>query len=373
MASLLSSIERFFVKLWNPPMFQSVSFLVESLHLTRAYYVAAELGIADLVSERPRTIAELAELTDTDPDSLHRVLRTLAAFRVFREDSRGLFRMTRRARVLLREGSESRRAWLALIGSPELWQGFAKTLESVRTGIPGFELAHHAQFYDYLAAHPKLGETFSKALSSWTQWQCNELTRTYDFGRFRTVLDVGGGMGTLLAAILKAHPTSRGILVDQAATIETAKTRFEAETLAARCQFVGGSFFDPIPGQADVGILKHVLRDWDDHDAVAILRNCHHALAPNGTLLVIEAIVDPRNGADRINKLVDLELASVLRGGLRTRTQLDSLLERAGFRPLRTHATSVPDSQILESVRGVEAAPPQPTRPAMRRRLAERA
>jgi SAM-dependent methyltransferase len=349
MASIVSSLGRYVFRLFNPPWFPGVSFLVESMHLTRAYYVAAELGIADLVQQRPRDAAELARATGTDHKSLHRILRALAAFRVFREDREGCFHMTRRARVLLSEGRQSLRSWLMLMGSKEVWQGFAQSLESVRTGISAFELAHGQGFYQYLSEHEKLGVTFAKAMGSWTEWHCQELVRAYDFSRANTVLDLGGGMGGFLAHLLKKYPRLRGILLDLPGTVEMAQRRFEAVGLADRCEFVGGSFLDGVPTGADVCVVKHVISDWDDDQAVNILGNCHSALGADGTLLLVGAVVDPRNNTDRIVKLVDLEMNALVGGRLRTRDQLNLLLARAGFRLTKVHPTLIPDGQIIEA------------------------
>ncbi len=247
MASLIASTARFLFNLWNPPRFQGVGFLIASRHLLRAYCVAAELGIADLVHERPRTVAELAEETQTDERSLYRLLRALAAFGVFREDRRGRFHMTRRARELLSEGPTSLRWWLVCVGRPEICLGFSHAMESVRTGIPLFETAHKQNFYDYLTTHGELSATFAKAMSSWTEWQRREVVKAFDFSRFRTILDVGGGTGSMLERILASHPRLRGILVDQPSTAEMAKVRFEEAGLSDRCNVVGGSFFEELP------------------------------------------------------------------------------------------------------------------------------
>lgn len=349
MASIGGWLRRFVVRLYNPPWYQPVCFVVESLHLTRAYYVAAELGIADLLQERPRDIEELARITSTVPAALHRMLRTLASFGVFAENRRGEFRMTRRARVLLSEGRASLRSWLILMGRTEIWQGLAQTLESVKTGIPGFELAHGIGFYEYLSQHPELRATFTSAMNGWTEWQSRELVGACNLGRFRTVMDVGGGMGSLLEQILTMHPNLRGIHFDRPEAVRLAKPRFEAAGLLDRCELVGGSFLEPLPAGADACILKHVLRDWDDEGARKIIQNCRQALEPNGTLLIIEAVVDPRNGTDRIVKLVDLDMSSLSPGGFRTRAQLQALIESSGFRFVKIHPTGVPDSQILEA------------------------
>ncbi len=355
-------MRRALIRLWNPPWFQPECFLVESLHLIRAYYVAAELGIADLLEEQPRDISQLAQATGAHERSLFRMLRTLAAFGVFSQDPGGKFRMTRRARVLLSEaapgdraapmlsaGPASLRSWFILMGRAELWNGFAHTLESVKTGISPFQLAHGTSFYEYMGAHPELNETFVRALSGWNEWVCGEIINAYNFGRFKTVMDVGGGAGSLLQRILTAHPQVRGILLDQPETVRMAKPRFQAAGLMERCQFVGGNFRESIPTGADACVIKHVLRDWDDDGACAILRNCHRAMEPSATLLLIEAVVDPRNGRDRMVKLVDLEMHGIPGGGLRTHAELTALLERSGFRLVRVHGTAIPDSLIVEA------------------------
>lgn len=349
MAPIVSSLLRYLFRIWNPPFHQPVSFLVESLHLTRAYYAAAELGIADLLANQPREVGELAQLTNADRRSLHRVLRTLAAFGVFAEDRQQRFHMTRRARVLLSEGPESLRSWLILMGSPEVWQGYSCTLQSVRTGVPAFRLAHGADFYEYLAAHPKLGTTFADAMSRWTEWQCREIASTFDFRSFRSIIDVGGGAGSLLEQVLVKNMNLRGTLFDQPETILNAHARFARAELSNRCELVGGDFLQHVPGKSGICVLKHVLRDWPDDQAVSILRNCHAALEPGGTLLVVEGPVDPRNRTDRMIKLIDLELASLLSGGLRTYGELNSLLDDSGFSPVKVHTTLVPDSQIIEA------------------------
>jgi hypothetical protein len=310
--------------------------------------VAAELGIADLLQEQQRNVAELARLTSTDATALHRMLRTLASFGVFAENRRGQYRMTRRARVLLSEGRASMRPWLILMGRSEIWQGLAQTLESVKTGVPAFELAHGVGFYEYLSTNPELHAHFRNALNGWTQWQCRELVGEYNFGRFRKVIDVGGGVGSLLEQMLSTYPKLCGVLFDQHETVQLAEPRFAAAGLLTRCEFMGGCFLDSIPARADACVLKHVLRDWSDDNARKILQNCHQALEPEGTLLIIEAVLDPRNGTDRIVKLVDLEMSALSAGGFRTQRQFQALIEASGFRLIRIHPTSVPDSQILE-------------------------
>jgi SAM-dependent methyltransferase len=342
------------MSLWNPPGFQPVFFTMESLHLARAYYVAAELGIADLLAERPRDIADLAAATGTDPTSLFRMLRALAAFGVFAQDRQGRFCMTRRARVLLSDSPGSLRSWVRLMGRPEIWQGHARTLEAVKTGTAPFELAHGEPFYQYLAGHRETREAFFAGLGCWTEWQSREIVKAYDFGRFATIMDVGGGTGSLLSHILLANPKGRGILFDRPETLRLAEQRFAAAGLGDRCRAVAGTFFDALPRGADACIIKNTLCDCSDENAARLLSNCHTAMEPGGTLLVIDAVVDPRSGRDRIVKLLDLEISSLLPGGMRTAAELVALAERCGFGQIKVHPTAAVDIQIIEAVTTTE-------------------
>lgn len=349
MASFLSSVFGGLARLWNPPRYQWPFFVVESLHLTRAYYVAAELGIADLLAERPRTLAELATSTETDARSLYVMLRALAAFRVFAEDRHGRFRMTRRARVLLSDHPASLRSWLVFMGRTELWQGFACTLKAVKTGTPAFEVAHGVTYYEYLNQHPEFASTFFHALSSWTEWHCRQILKAYDFGRFPLIADVGGGLGCLIQQIVTAYPQVRGILFDQPETVRMAQPRFEAAGVSRRCQFAGGSFLESVPSGADLYVIKYVLNDFDDEQAGLILGNCRQAMSPEATLLVADTVLNPRNGTDRVVKLLDVERTSLLRGGMRTREEFEALLSRSGFDLIAVHSTAVLDLQLLEA------------------------
>jgi SAM-dependent methyltransferase len=327
---------------------------MESLHLARAYYVAAELGIADLLKERPRDVAELAAATGTDPNSLFRMLRALAAFGVFAQDRQGRFRLTRRARVLLSDAPGSLRSWVRMMGRPEIWQGYAHTLEAVKTGVPSFQLAHGTSYYEYMADHCETREAFFGGLGCWTEWQSSAIVKAYDFGRFATILDIGGGTGSLLSHVLLAHPKVRGILFDRPETLRLAEARFATAGLGERCQAVAGNYMDVLPRGADACIVKNTLCDCNDESAARLLGNCHSALEPGGTLLLIDAVVDPRSGRDRIVKLLDLEISALLPGGMRTAAELAALAEGCGFGQIKVHPTAAVDIQIIEAVKVAE-------------------
>ncbi len=326
------------------------------VYLARAYYLAAELGLADHLDDGPRTAAELAEATRTDPRFLFRLLRALAAFGVVLEDEQGRFHLGPSGRALATHVSGSVRHWTRLVGHAPWWQGLALALEAVRQGKPGFELAHGQPFYTYLAEHPEYAETFVRGMSGWSDWHAPQLVQAYDFSRFGTIADIGGGNGSLLLEILQRYPQVRGILVDQPRTLEQARVRFEARGLDRRCRLVPADIRQTLPEGADAYVLKHVLRDWDDAQAARILRACHRAMPPEGRLLVIDALVDPANGRDRLLKLIDLEQMFILPGALRTQKEMEALLAEAGFRCVAIRRTSIADAAILEAAKDAHPA-----------------
>ena len=319
MASILVSLWRRFVGAINPPRYQLPFFTFAQVQLARAYYVAAELKIAELVSERPRTVEQLAEATACDAQSLYRLLRLLAAFGVFAEDAAGKFHITRRARVLLADAPGSIRQSVLFEGQSELWQGYAHTLEAVKTGVPAFELATGKTFYQCVAERPPLARAFYGALATWADLKCRAILKAFDFGRFQSVVDVGGGEGRLISHLLQAYPRLRGTVYDLEETIRKAREAQAGAASAERCQFVSGSFFDAIPEGADLYIISDVLGDWDDDAVATILTNCRRAMKPEAVLLIADTLIDPRSGKDRICKLLDVERGSFFRSGKRTR------------------------------------------------------
>ncbi len=249
MASFGGTLRRWLIHWVNPPRYQSPFFVIESVHLFRAYYVAAELGIADLLVDQPKSIDALATATGSDARALFRMLRTLAGFGIFKQDRQGRFALTRRARQLRSDVPGSLRAWLIFMGRSELWQGFARTLDGVKSGRPPFELAHGAGFYEYLGAHPELAEVFARALENWSAWHASEIVKAYDFGKFEMIVDVGGGMGRLLERIVLTYPRVQGILFDQPDMIRFATPKFAAANLRRALPAGGGEFQRRHPGR----------------------------------------------------------------------------------------------------------------------------
>jgi hypothetical protein len=346
-------LQRLFVRvsarIRREPAYQPIFWTLESVHLARAYYIVAELAIADHLRNGPMTCEALAEVTGSQAGSLRRVMRALAAFGVFRCDRQGRFHLTRRAWPLLDGVPGSVRHWVLLTGRAETWQAYRHALDTVRSGNCGFEIAHGADFYRYCDRHAELDSVFIKGMSGWTDWQSRVLIDAYDFSRFAKVVDVGGGRGSLIREILRRHPGVRGVLYDRPESIEAARTYIEQAGLSSHCDLVPGDFLKKVPTGGDVYVIKHVLRDWDDEDALRILTCCREAMGAQATLLIIDATLDPRNNKDRLLKLIDLEQMALLSGALRTRDELAGLVQQAGFQLRKTIPTAVVDASILEA------------------------
>jgi hypothetical protein len=304
--------------------------LVNGYQVTQAIHVAATLGIADLLRDGPRDSADLAAQTSTHAPSLHRVLRALGAVGVLHEDDDGRFALTDVGECLRSDAAEPVGGWAVYVGLPSHFAAWANLLHTVRTGENAFRSVHGSTVWEYRARHPEDGRSFDQAMTDITQRANQHLLEAYDFGRFGTVVDIGGGHGALLAAVLAAHPRVRGVVFDQPHVVAGAPAVLEAAGVADRCEAVGGSFFDAVPTGADAYVLKAILHDWDDEDAVRILDSCRGAIAPDGALLVVEReLGGPNQNPD--GKLSDLNMMVGPGGRERTREEFAELLAAGGF------------------------------------------
>jgi hypothetical protein len=314
--------------------------LVNGYQVTQAIHVAATLGIADLLRDGPRTSAELAARTDAHAPSLHRILRALAAVGVLHEEDDGRFALTDVGDCLRCDAPEPVGGWAAYVGLPSHFTAWANLLHTVRTGENAFGSVHGSSVWEYRARHPEDGVIFDRAMTDITQRANRHLLDAYDFGGFGVVVDVGGGHGALLAALLAEHPQMRGVVFDQPHVVAGAPAVLEAAGVADRCEVVGGSFFDAVPAGADAYVLKAILHDWDDEDAVRILSSCRDAIAPDGALLVVERELGPPN-ENPDAKLSDLNMMIGPGGRERTRDEFADLLAEGGFALQRTVPTAI--------------------------------
>lgn len=319
--------------------------------LSQAIYVVAKLGIADLLYEGPKSCATLADATQTHVGALYRVLRALASVSVFVEDEDGRFTLTPLAEQLRTGVPGSLRAFAVMLGEQEHWRAWEGVLHSVRTGQPAFDHVYGMPHFRYFAEHPEAARVFDEAMTSRSGQENDAIVAAYDFSGAKTVVDVGGGQGTLMGSILEIHPNVRGVLFDLAHVIAASRARMESAGHAARCEFVKGDFFASVPAGGDLYLLKKVIHDWDDERARRILVSCRNAMPGTGRLLLIEPVIPPGNDPS-FNKLLDLLMLVWTSGGReRTESEHRALLTSAGLTLSRVIPTRSGVS-IMEAVVG---------------------
>jgi hypothetical protein len=330
-----------------PPPIQMLHLIVGKW-VSQAVYAVATLGVADQLAAGPKPPDALAKAVGAHAPSLHRVLRALASIGVFTEDAEGRFALTPLGETLRSDVPGSMRAFARFLGMPPAWDSWREILHSVKTGENGFEHVHGQTGFEYFSTHPEEAALFDAAMVGFSQAAIPTLLASYDFAQFGTIVDVAGGRGHVLAAILQAHPRARGILFDMPHVVEGAKRHLAAEGVADRCEVVAGDFFRGVPAGADAYLLKHIIHDWDDPRCEAILGGCRQAIAKTGKLLVIEMVIPPGN-QPFFGKLLDLEMLVLTPGGKeRTEAEYRALFRRAGFELARVVPTQSPVS-VLEA------------------------
>jgi hypothetical protein len=317
--------------------------------VSRLIYVAAKLGIADLLKDSPKSIDELAKATETDARTLYRILRTLASVGIFAEvEQSQRFTLTPLAQLLQAGIPGSLHAIAIYMGDSHHWQTFGDILYSVKTGKPAFEHTFGMPPYKYLAQNTEWAKLFNDAMTSLTATEDFAIPDSYDFSPFVKIVDVGGGHGSLIAAILKANPKMRGVLFEVPPVIEGAKHLIEAEGLAERCELVAGDAFKSVPNGGDAYILKHMIHAFDDDLAVVLLSNIHHAMPANGKILACEMVIPPGNES-HFSKLIDIDMLLIPGGYERTEAEYQRLFDKAGFRLTKIFRTSSSVS-VIEGV-----------------------
>lgn len=312
--------------------------------ISKAIYVAAKLGVADHLAGGPRSAEDLAVATQSHAPALYRVLRALASIGVFTEVEPGRFALTPMAE-LLRSGTPDSMRALAIMYAEEQYRAWGDALYSVRTGQPAFEHAFGMPYFNFFATHPEASQVFNEAMVGWTTQLTDAVVAAVDFSSFGTVVDVGGGHGALLAAILKSSPAARGTLFDLPHVVESAEPFLTAAGVADRCARVGGDFFATIPAGADAYALAQILHDWDDERSLAILRQVRQAIPEHGKLLIVELVL-PEGNEPFLGKWLDLHMLVLLGGQERTVAQYAMLLRAAGFELTGVVPTSEPQSIV---------------------------
>ena len=321
--------------------------LLHGFRITQLLYVMAKLGIADQLANGPKTSDELATTTGAHPDALYRALRALAVLGVFEEGMERRFSLSPIGALLRTDRPDSLHAF-AMFSGTEAYQAWGDLLYSVMTGAPAFDHVYGASHFTYLAAHPEANAIFNRTMSD-NSWRATAAAAAYDFAEAGTVVDIGGGQGMLLAAILQAHPALRGILMDQPHVVASAQAVLAEAGVAERCAVVEGDFFKEVPSGGDLYTLRRIIHDWDDEHSVVILRNCAQALPSHGKVLVIEAVIEP-GGMALPTTLLDVQMMVMNGGRERTAAEYDRLFTAAGLRLTRIIPTPA-GASIIEGER----------------------
>ena len=321
--------------------------MIDGYWITQAICAAARFGIADRLRDGPKTAAELAEATSTLPDALHRLLRALASVGIFAEGESGLFSLTPLAEPLCSDVAGSKRAYAMMTGDLQ-YRALAEIDHCLRTGEGAFDRVFGKPLFEYLGEHPDKAATFDAAMVGIHGRETNAILDAYDFSSFGVVADIGGGNGSMIAEILRKHSRLKGILFDLPHVVERAEEKIRAAGVRERCTLAAGSFLDAVPEGADAYALRHIIHDWDEESCLAILRNCHRAMRPDGKLLVIESVIPPGNGPF-FGKFLDL-IMMLIGGKERTEDEYRALFDRAGFELTRIVPTAA-ELSILEGTR----------------------
>ncbi len=318
--------------------------------VSRLIHMAATLRLPDLLKAGPRTVDELATAAGVQPMALYRVLRALASVGVFAETTGGRFKLTPLAATLQSGVPGSMRSWALMINENYNWNAWEELLHGVTTGQATFRKAHSMSFFEYLEKHPEDLKVFGESMTSLSTAENPAIAAAYKFSRLRTLVDVGGGHGSLVATILEANPKLKGVLFDQPSVIAGAEKdqHVTATGVAERCTLESGDFFASVPKGGDAYIMKYILHDWDDERSVKILANCRAVMNPKGRVLVVDNVIPPGNDP-AWGKLLDIQML-VIGGRERTKKEFAAMFAKAGLKLTRVWPTASPLS-IVEGVR----------------------
>ncbi|RSN14055.1 hydroxyneurosporene methyltransferase [Nonomuraea sp. WAC 01424] len=296
-----------------------------------ALLTMAELGLADHLAHGPLSTSDLAARCDADAPRLRRVLRELAGMGVVRGAGPDAYDLTERGTALRSDVPDSVRSSIRMLGEEGFWHAMGNLPATVQNGGSAFA-ARYGHLYEYLAANPGAGKLFDDYMTARAIPFTEGLAKRYDFPDTATMVDVAGGKGHILATVLHANPDMRGILFDLEHVTDRARELLAAEDLAERSEVVTGDFFAEVPAGGDVYLLASVLHNWDDDDAVTILRNVRRAMDPGGRVLVLEVVL-PDDEAPHLGKDIDMRMLAIFDGGTeRSREEYAALLDRADLR-----------------------------------------
>lgn len=330
----------------QPPAALIMTQMVYGFWVSRCLQITAELGIADAIGDTPKTVEELAAASGTKAPALRRVLRLLSGLGVMVKDEQTQrWGLTEMGGMMRRDHPASVYGSLRAHGHMLSWQAWGELKSSLLTGEPVVEKLVGETFFGFMGSHPKDAAIFNESMVSYQLLNAPAVVEAYDFSSARTIVDVGGGTGMLLAHILKRHTSARGTIVEMPYVVQEAREKLAAQGLSERCEAVVGDFFSTSPQGHDVYILSQILHDWDDENCLRILRTIRQAMRPDSRLLIVEAVL-PGDNAMHFGNLYDVAMLILLGGKERTEPEYGALLGQAGLRISRIFPTSMPPSVV---------------------------
>jgi hypothetical protein len=335
----------------NYPPQLALQQLIQGFQVTQCIYVAARLGIADLLKDGPRTSEELAQATGTHAPALYRVLRLLAAVDLLTEGEAHFFALTPLGTYLQTGVPGSMRDTVLLYANKPVWQVWGNLLHSVETGEPSFQHVLGLSLFEYNKQHPEHATLFNNMMTEWTASVAPTVAAAYDFSAAQTLVDVGGGHGQMLASILQAHPTLHGVLFDLPYVVKGAPPLLEAAGVASRCEVIGGDAFTAVPAGYETYLLSRVIHDWNDERSIALLTRCHQAMQPQGKVLLVERVILTGGSPQVLVLESDVQMLVLSYGGReRTDAEYRALLSAAGFEVTQLIPV-LPPFYVIEAVR----------------------
>ncbi len=322
--------------------------MIAGAALSRAICTIGELGVSDHIeSGAPQPVKTLARLTGTHERSLYRLLRFTAGYGIFREIDDRKFAQTPLSAALRTDANGTFRPAAQMFHRVfAAWDGLD---HSVRTGESGFRKVYGKAMFDYIGQHPDMAPLFDAGMTAFHGHETEAMLEAYDFSDIKTLADIGGGNGTLLAAVLGRYPQLQGILFDLGHVVDRARSGMLTLGLDQRCSVIEGNFFESVPSGADAYLMRHIIHDWTDEQSVEILNNCRRVIPMHGRVLLVEFTVPSANQAS-LGKDADMMMLTYPGGMERTDEEYKALFEQSGFRLSKVTKTK-------SSVSVVEARP----------------
>jgi hypothetical protein len=331
-----------------PPPVQMLNMLT-GFWISCCIYNAAKLNIADLLAQGPKSVDELAKSTGTQAPALYRLLRALAGTGVFVQNEQGEFANTPLSETLKEDVPGSMKA-MAQAQLGDHFKAWGNLIYSLKAGGIAFDHAEGMTIWEYYSAHPDEGLNFMKAMTGLTGAIIAEVIPAYDFSQFKTIVDVGGGNGAFMMAVLNAAPHARGVVFDQDYVVKETQKELIMKDFAARCNVEAGSFFDHVPAGYDAYMMKLVLHDWNDIQCMTILTNCSNAMRKDSKLLIVEALI-PEGNTPHPGKFMDINMMAMTGGKERTEKEFAELFAYAGLKLSKVIHTHSPMFSILEVIK----------------------